>query len=167
MHERQLTRIDSVRKQLDEMLKQCEDKETSRNGYVHLYGVGQACALIALHRGHDRKYAELAEIAGMLHDYSTYKDGTRENHAEKSSIEAERILRSIPQFTPEEISIVCQAISKHSDKEQVHTEFDEILKDADDMQHWLRNPVEEYFFQKERAQKVAREFGLMREQGKW
>ena len=38
MYERQLTRIDLVRKQLDEMLKQCEDKETSRNGYVHLYG---------------------------------------------------------------------------------------------------------------------------------
>ena len=43
----------------------------------------------------------------------------------------------------------------------MHTEFDEILKDADDMQHWLRNPVEEYFFAKERAQKVAKEFGLL------
>ena len=164
MYERQLTRIDLVRKQLDEMLKQCEDKETSRNGYVHLYGVGQACALIALHRGHDRKYAELAEIAGMLHDYSTYKDGIREHHAEKSSVEAEQILQSLNQFTSEEIAMVCQAIRRHSDKEQVHTEFDEILKDADDMQHWLRNPAEEYFFQKERAQKLAKEFGLIKEQ---
>ena len=65
------------------MLKNCEDKETARNGFVHLYGVGQACALIALHRGHDRKYAELAEVAGMLHDYSTYKEDVRENHCER------------------------------------------------------------------------------------
>lgn len=161
MHERQYTRIDYVRNLLDEMLKNCEDKETARNGFVHLYGVGQACALLALHRGHDRKYAELAEVAGMLHDYSTYKEGMRDNHAEKSSLEAEHLLLKTKQFTEEEIAMICQAIRRHSDKEQVHTEFDEILKDADDMQHWLRNPVEEYFFSKERAQKVAKEFGLV------
>lgn len=161
MHERQYTRIDYVRNLLDEMLKNCEDKETARNGFVHLYGVGQACAMIALHRGHDRKYAELAEVAGMLHDYSTYKEGVRDNHAEKSSVEAEQLLLKTEQFTAEEIAMICQAIHRHSDKKQVHTEFDEILKDADDMQHWLRNPVEEYFFAKERAQKVAKEFGLM------
>ena len=161
MHERQYTKIDYVRNLLDEMLKNCEDMETARNGFVHLYGVGQACALIALHRGHDRKYAELAEVAGMLHDYSTYKEDVRDNHAEKSSLEAEQLLLKTEQFTAEEIAMICQAICRHSDKEQVHTEFDEILKDADDMQHWLRNPVEEYFFAKERAQKVAKEFGLL------
>lgn len=69
MFERQLTRIDTVRRYVDDMLKACEDKETARCGFVHLYGVGQACALIALRRGHDRAYAELAEIAGMLHDF--------------------------------------------------------------------------------------------------
>lgn len=62
---------------------------------MHLYGVGQACALIALHRGHDRKYAELAEIAGMLHDYSKYKDDEEENHGERSSVEARSILTEI------------------------------------------------------------------------
>ena len=54
MFERQLTRIDTVRQYVDDMLKACEDKETARCGFVHLYGVGQACALIALRRGHDR-----------------------------------------------------------------------------------------------------------------
>ena len=161
MHDRQYTRIDYVRKELDDMLKNCPDPETSRNGFVHLYGVGQACALIALHRGYDRAYAELAEIAGMLHDYSTYKDGTRANHAEKSSVEAELLLQKTEQFTAEEITMICQAIGRHSDKELVHTEFDEILKDADDMQHWLRNPVEEYFFAKERVKKVSEEFCLL------
>ncbi len=159
--EREYTRIDYVRQHLDAMLKNHEDKEASRNGYVHLYGVGQACALIALFRGHDRPYAELAEIAGMLHDYSKYQDGIEENHAEKSSIEAEKILSSIGCFSDGEIKTVCQAIRRHSNKKQTDEEFDEILKDADEMQHWLRNPVEEYFFTKQRTQKIAAEFGLI------
>lgn len=57
------------------MLNNSEDIKRRRNGFVHLYGAGQACALIALHTGHDRKYAELAQIAGMLHAYSKYYDG--------------------------------------------------------------------------------------------
>lgn len=162
MHDRQYTRIDHVRKHLDAMLKNCADKEVSRNGYVHLYGVGQACALIALYRGHDRNYAELAEVAGMLHDYAKYKDNVEENHAEKSSVEARQVLLNTNQFTAEEIDIICQAICRHSNKKQVDTEFDEILKDADEMQHWLRNPAEEYFFRKERAQKIVEEFGLLK-----
>lgn len=161
MIDRQYTRIDYVRQYLDEMLKNCADKETSRNGYVHLYGVGQSCALIALFRGHDRKYAELAEVAGMLHDYSKYKDGIEEGHAEKSSGQARRILADTRAFTEEEIEMVCQAIGRHSNKKHVDGEFDEILKDADEMQHWLRNPAEEYFFHKERTQKIAKEFGLI------
>ena len=32
--------------------------------------------------------------------------------------------------------------------------------DADKLQHWLRNPMEEYVFCKERTQKLARELGL-------
>lgn len=133
MIDRQYTRIDYVRQYLDEMLKNCADKETGRNGYVHLYGVGQACALIALFRG----------------------------HAEKSSGQARRILADTRAFTEEEIEMVCQAIGRHSNKKQVDGEFDEILKDADEMQHWLRNPAEEYFFHKERTQKIAKELGLI------
>lgn len=159
--ERQYTRIDGIRRYVDGMLKNCDDKEISRNGYVHLYGVGQACALLALRRGYDRNYAELAEIAGMLHDFSKYKENAEENHAEKSSREAERILLSTGQFTRDETEMICSAIRKHSNKRQIDAAFDEILKDADEMQHWLRNPVEEYFFQKERTQNIAREFGLL------
>lgn len=142
------------------MLNRLDDLENRRAGYVHLYGVGQAGALIALHRGHDREYAELAQIAGMLHDYAAYRDGIRENHAERSSVETEKILRETGCFTEEEIELVCQAIRKHSDKERTDAEFDEILKDADEMQHWLRNPMEEYYFCKDRTQRMIREFGL-------
>lgn len=160
MFERQLTRIDTVRPYVDDMLKACEDKETARCGFVHLYGVGQACALIALRRGHDRAYAELAEIAGMLHDFSTYEDNTREEHERCSSERARNILTQTKVFTEAEVDRVCQAIARHGDKKNVHEEFDEILKDANVMQHWLRNPVEEYFFTQERVQKLTEEFRL-------
>ena len=161
MFERQFTRIDTIRRYVDEMLNACEDREVARCGFVHLYGVGQACALIALRRGHDRSYAELAEIAGMLHDFATYRDNARENHAQRSSVLARDILAQTKEFTLEEIDIICQAISRHSDKKEVHGEMDEILKDADVMQHWLRNPVEEYFFVQERVQKLIDEFCLV------
>lgn len=160
MFERQMTRIDTVRRYVDDMLKACEDRETARCGFVHLYGVGQACALIALHRGHDRAYAELAEIAGMLHDFSAYEDNIREEHGRRSSERARTILTQAQIFTEAEVDRVCQAIARHSDKKNVHEEFDEILKDADVMQHWLRNPVEEYFFAQERVQKLTEEFRL-------
>ncbi len=163
MFNRQWTRIDTVRQYVDEMLKACEDSEAARCGYVHLYGVGQACALIALRRGHDRTYAELAEIAGMLHDYATYKDNTRENHALRSSVQARAILTQTGEFTSEETDMICQAISRHSDKGQIHEEMDEILKDADAMQHWLRNPMEEFFFAQERVRWLSREFQLTTE----
>lgn len=159
--ERQYTRVDSIRPYVDNMLNGLMDVDERRAGYVHLYGVGQAGALIALRRGYGREYAELAQIAGMLHDFAAYRDGIRENHGKRSSIEAERILTDAGCFTAEEIQLICHAIEKHSDKEQTDAEFDEILKDADEMQHWLRNPMEEYYFQKDRAQKIAREFGLL------
>ena len=90
-----------------------------------------------------------------------YRDDVEENHAEKSSIEAKKILEQINQFTSEEVDMICQAISKHSDKNSQDSAFDEILKDADEMQHWLRNPAEEYFFAKQRTQNIAKEFGLI------
>ena len=76
-------------------------------------------------------------------------------------VEAEEILTDAGCFTAEEIGLICHAIEKHSDKEQTDAEFDEILKDADEMQHWLRNPMEEYGFRKDRTQRLAREFGLL------
>lgn len=161
MKERQYTRIDKVRQGVDAMLKSCIDPEVIRCGYVHLYGVGQTCAFIALRRGHERAYAELAEIAGMLHDYCKYRDGIEERHGELSALEVKGILEELECFSTEEIKMICDAISKHSNKDETDTEFDEILKDADDFQRFLRNPAEDYFFQRERTQKVLREFGMI------
>lgn len=155
--ERQYTRIDLVRKLLDDDLKLIKDEEIKRCAYVHLYGVGQAAAFLAMKRGYDKNTAELAEVAGMLHDYTTYIYDDRKNHAEKSADSARAILSKIPEFSSEEIEQICKAISSHSNKDEIDGFFDEILKDADEMQHYFRNPVEDYYCQKERTQKLFKE----------
>jgi len=163
MHERQYTRVDTIRNYLDDMLKGLEDKETARNGYVHLYGVGQAAAMIALKRGYSREVAELAVIAGMLHDWCKYERNLDDDHAHISAKDARAVLEKAGNFTVEEMDRIETAIYKHSDKSVVDSDFDEILKDADTLQHVLRNPVEDYWHVKPRAQKLFEEFGLTAE----
>ena len=155
--DRQYTRIDFVRKILDDELKLIGDEEIKRCAYVHLYGVGQAAAFLSMKRGYDRNMAEVAEVAGMLHDCAKYIYDEEENHAEKSAICAKKILSKIPEFSSEEIYQVYNAIFSHSNKEETGNFFDEILKDADEMQHFFRNPMEDFYFQKERTQRLLRE----------
>ena len=83
--ERQYTRLDEARNIIDPLIKGIGDEESKRGAYVHLYGVGLMASLIALKRGYSREVAELAEIAGMLHDLLTYVDRTEDtdDHAHK------------------------------------------------------------------------------------
>lgn len=121
---RQYTRIDSVRTLLDNDIKNIPDKKIKRCVYVHLYGVGQTAAFIAMRRGYNRKTAELAETAGMLHDYAKYIDNEEENHAEKSAIYARKILQEIPEYSEQDITCICEAISNHSKKCEEGNPFD-------------------------------------------
>ena len=60
-----------------------------------------------------------------------------------------------------EIDVICSAIYHHSSKEITHAPFDEVLKDADVMQHCLYNPLFEVMkHEKERFGKMKEEFGL-------
>ena len=72
--ERQYTNLDNARKLIDDIIKSIENEEDKRGAYVHLYGVGLMASLLALKRGYSREIAEMAEIAGMLHDLLTYVD---------------------------------------------------------------------------------------------
>lgn len=158
--DRQYTRIDSVRAVLDAALKAIPDEEKKRCAYVHLYGTGQAAAFLSMKRGGDRAAAELAEIAGMLHDYAKYTEGGKEDHADRSAHCAQALLMELGEFSEGEIRLVCNAIAAHSDKDTVGSPFDEALKDADEMQHYFRNPVEDHYFRHERVQQLLREFDI-------
>lgn len=158
--ERQYTRIDTIREQLDKLLNSLTDDELRRNGYVHLYGVGQAAALLALKRGFGRKNAELAEIAGMLHDYTKYFVYDTDDHAHLSEPYVRRLLEQTKEFTSDEIKMICKGVYNHSDKAVTGEPFDEIIKDADALQHYLRNPMEDFWFERKRVQKLINELGL-------
>ena len=131
-------RLEAVREAVDAILLNCPDPLQVRDGAVHLYGVAQACALIALRRGED---AELAAIAGMLHDLSTYADAYTPDNAARSAALARTLLRRLALFSAEEIERVCAAIACHSDKAHAHAAFAEVLLDADVLQHGLYNPT--------------------------
>ena len=154
-----MNRIEQVREIVDDILLHMTDAVERRCAYLHLYGVAQACALIAQKRGEN---AELAVIAGMLHDISSYATMDSTDHAHKGAGMAEKIMNQLGVFSKEEVQTVCDAIYNHSDKELVHTSFDEVLKDADVMQHCLYNPllpVKEQ--EKVRYEKLKAEFGLI------
>jgi len=158
--ERQYTRVDTIRTILDNLLNGLEDAELRRNGYVHLYGVGQAAAMLALKRGQGRKVAELAVIAGMLHDYTKYFVYDTDDHAHLSEPYVRKVLEQTGEFSEQEINMVCQGVYNHSDKSVKGEPFDEIIKDADAIQHYLRNPMEDFWFERKKVQEIVEELGL-------
>ena len=153
-----MNRIEKVREEVDKILLHMTDNEERRCAYLHLYGVSQACALLALKR---KENVELATISGMLHDIYTYANMDIVDHAHKGAEMARGILDSLQLFSEEEKDLVCMAIYRHSDKAEVHSWLDEILKDADVMQHVLYNPmlVDEQREPK-RYSLMKKEFGL-------
>ena len=158
--ERQYTRLDEARNIIDPLIKGIRDEEAKRGAYVHLYGVGLMASLIALKRGCPRNIAELAEIAGMLHDLLTYVDRAEDtdDHAHKCADYArEHVLKNLKSFTDEELDMIYSGIYNHSDKHVQGSMFDEIIKDADAAQHALRNPMEDYFYQMPRIRQVLDE----------
>jgi hypothetical protein len=134
----EMDRTERVRLVVDDILRGQPDVEERRCGFVHLYGVAHACALLALKRGLD---AELGTIAGMLHDLWTYKTGDPTDHGRRGAPLARQILSDLGCFVEDEIATICEAIAHHCVKDEVHGPYDELLKDADVLQHYLYNTL--------------------------
>lgn len=98
----------------------------------HLAGVAQAAAELARRRGLD---AELAEIAGWLHDIARALDPWAEKHGPRGAELAGEWLSETGRFEESEINTICQAIYYHSKKRLIHSPFDEVLKDGDVYDH--------------------------------
>lgn len=154
-----MDRIEKVRESVDAILLDIADSETKRCAYLHLYGVSQACALIAQKR---RENTELAIVAGMLRDIYSYSAMDPIDHAHKGAKMAHALLTPLRLFTDQEITLICTAIYHHSDKSAVHGPLDEILKDADVMQHVLYNPLLGISpHEQQRYRHLVGEFGLI------
>lgn len=153
-----MNRIEKVREYVDAILLDMSDTVERRCGYSHLYGVSQACTMIALKR---RENTELATIAGMLHDIYFYSTMDTKDHAHKGSVMARGFLNSLHSFDDEEIDMICNAIYNHSSKDVKHSSFDEVLIDADVLQHCLYNPFFDVLeHEKVRFENLKLEFGL-------
>lgn len=131
-----MNRTEILRQKIDYILSDQRDLIHRRCGFVHLYGVSATCSLLALKRGLD---PQLAAIIGMLHDLSTYQSGNSIDHAELGAAAAAQILTDAGDFSLAELSIIESAIAHHSDKVSIHSPYDELLKDADVLQHYLYN----------------------------
>ena len=130
-------RLERLRDEIDKII--LTGKSDHLRIYIsHMYGVARFCTLLAMKRNLD---AELAATCGMLHDIFYMSGGASENHAAKGTEQAEMILKTMGLYSDDEIGIVTTAISRHSDKEHIHGPYDELLKNADVMDHCLCNPA--------------------------
>lgn len=152
-------RIETLRKIIEQKLLSKNEEIKYRFNYLcHMNAVSQFCSLIALKRNEN---AELATMAGLLHDYYTYTTLDAANHAEKGAVLARKLLNEINLTTKSETDLICSAIHNHSLKNQLHSSFDEVLIDADVLQHVLFNVTLPIFeWEKKRFENLASEFGF-------
>ena len=151
-------RIDSIRDIVNYKFNNIADRYLRTEAFVHTHGVAQAAALIAMKRGQN---VELAVIAGLLHDIYRYTTGISHEHGPNGARLAKQIMNDVDLFTPGEIEQVCGAIYFHSEKKRRHLPFDEVLKDADVMQHYMGDPLDPPTKKDaERYKELSHEFGL-------
>ncbi|MCI5503807.1 MAG: HD domain-containing protein [Eubacterium sp.] len=129
-------RVKEIRNYINKEIMQLENKEKIPAVLQHLYGVSLAATILAKKRGED---PELAAIAGMLHDIHAYKTGSYDDHAHKGSDMARDILEKLGLTTQEENEIICSAVYHHDDKLVIDNAFDELMKDADVIDHCLND----------------------------
>ncbi len=93
-----------------------------------------------------------------------YKSGSYDDHAHLGADYARKVLGKMDIATSAETDIICDAIWHHDDKANIDSQFAEVLKDADVIDHCLTDPTKE-IKEKERAryENLCKEFGLMEE----
>ena len=133
-----MDRLCKIEAYIDAMLEGITEEKWKREGYVHLHGVAQFCALLAKRRGED---VELAAVAGFLHDIKSYRTLNYEDHAHLGAKMACEVLQETGSFSQEETERVCTAIYHHSEKDRLHDGLTEVLIDADVMSHSLSRPL--------------------------
>ena len=118
---------------------------------VHISSCAKLGYLFAQERGID---PELAACACAVHDYGRIITGKQTNHAEAGYEPAMEFLRQTGLFTEEEVKEIGLSVKNHSNKSEVGTPLEEIVKDADVLdfyQYGYEMPRQE---QKERLKKM-------------
>lgn len=153
-----MSRIKDLQKQVHRVLEKIEDNDKRAKAVAHLHGVALAAAILAKKRGED---AELATMAGLLHDLHAYKSGSYDDHERLGAEYARKLLTKLELTTPEETEAICSAICHHGNKAGVDAPMDEILKDADVIDHSLADSTKEVKpHEQARFARLCEELGL-------
>ena len=154
-----MSRVKDLQKYVHKILKGMDDNQKRAAAIAHLHGVSLAAVMIAKKRNEN---AELAAMAGLLHDLYAYKSGSYENHARKGADYARKVLDELELTSAEETDIICSAIWHHDSKDETDGPMDEVLKDADVIHHSLGDPTKEVkAHEQERYGKLCEEFGFV------
>jgi HD superfamily phosphodiesterase len=151
-----MERMTALRAEVDALLDAQQDTAERHAGFLHLNAVSQAAALLAARRALD---GTLCAAAGLLHDIYSFRTLQEADHAQRGAWEAAAFLQRAG-FSAEQSGVVCHAISRHSDKAAMDGPYDECLKDADVLAHWLADPGKAF-----EPPKVARIRSVMAELG--
>ena len=153
-----MSRLKELRKYVDAEIDKMEDPDKRTSAIAHLYGVSLAATMIAKKRGLD---PEIASMAAMRHDLHAYKTGSYDDHAHKGADLAREILGELKLTDGTETDMICSAIYHHDDKLVVDSPMDELLKDADVIDHCLKDSTKAVK-EKEQARfdKLCAEFGM-------
>lgn len=157
--EKNMSRVKELQKKVHSILEEMPDHNKRAGAIAHLHGVALAAVMIAKKRGEN---AELAAMAGLLHDVYAYKSGSYEDHAHKGADMAREILTEMDIVTKDEMDVICSAVYHHDSKADVDGAMDEVLKDADVIHHSFSDPTKEVKTkEKPRFEKLCEEFGFI------
>ena len=156
-----MNRIEQLRDYIDDILLQKKDTQDRRCAYVHLYGVSLICGMLAKKRNAN---IELAIMTAMLHDLYSYmtegepliKDKTIK--AQKDAEVARDILDKLDITTADETNAICTAVCYRGTGE--HSEFGEILLDANLLQHVYYNPLLPVKYGKDKLAMLLSDFNI-------
>lgn len=95
---------------------------------VHMASSARLAYLLAEERRVDPL---LASCACSIHDIGRIITGQQKGHAEMGYHPAKRFLQKLDMFTEDEIEEMARAVKNHSNKGEVGTPLEEIVKDAD------------------------------------
>lgn len=129
-----LNKSEKVQRKVVELILESKIPDNKRESSAiwelkHSSGCCQIGRILAQKR---KLNVEFAEVACILHDIHVIVEGDYNEHAKKGAEFAKKLLAETGGFNQEEINLISEAISHHSEK-QIYTQkpYVELVKDAD------------------------------------
>lgn len=133
-------RFENIKKIAFDILQQRRSSEL-KNGWFHLSSVAALSGLLANKRCLN---SEICQTAGILHDLWLYLNlpldrERHKKHDELGASFANDILQESRLYSVTECTLIVKIIRAHNKKDMEHDEYEELLKDADALQHYINS----------------------------